>query len=759
MTQDGTIVDDVELPPWATSPEEFIRINMEALESDFVSQHLHQWIDLIFGYKQVGPDSIEANNVFYYLTYYGTVNRDLITDDSLRRAIELQIAHFGQMPIQLFKTPHPQRKTLNQSMRSISRLLSQNFVLPNVYPIPRLINSSPSNCSWIQTKNYEEHLIINSVPILYQRTTTRGSNNSKTSSKCCMISVHIHTDRLIVLLNDGIIDVYKYSTSEETKTLISNHKTKVLKARRLRGLGNNLNTNSNTNSNHIPIVGSNDDPMLFYSSETETEEESLSNDINNLLDVEVSTSTTNSTNNRIEQPILNISHELLTTSTSIEVIPHIPLPLTSSFNKSINAFQGRYPISNQMIFTKGNKLLVIGGYVDGRIHVCNVDPMNGSILDTGDFSQHKRRVIAMASDAMFNSSTDVVASVDIDGVILIWAVTKVNGLSVDKNEESNQSTISNETTSSNHETSNSQSSNMSMSMNNHLIVNTNTSSSCCIIFRHPQRRFKILPMETLCCDISANIGIMVCCGSNICHLFSIERDEKLHEFIISIDEQGNNSLIYYPKHVVISDDGFIAISCHVFHSNQQNEVNLTSHVLVYSTSGHKTNELIVSSVTCMLCPSHGNTILLGHVDGSVSIRLIANIDIVLFVFEPYKSCIEVFDSSSSSSYSNIKTMKASPIIHIAIGPDPLHPNIITMTSLDGEIYIQPLVDFIQWERNRIPSTLSQLVTGQLQAVKGLISTTNLMTQNVRQYADEALTELKKVSLLLLSSHCFIISLL
>ena len=75
------------------SPEEFIRINREALESEYVSAHLHEWIDLIFGYKQRGPEAVEACNVFYYLTYYGSVDRDRITDDALRRATELQIAH------------------------------------------------------------------------------------------------------------------------------------------------------------------------------------------------------------------------------------------------------------------------------------------------------------------------------------------------------------------------------------------------------------------------------------------------------------------------------------------------------------------------------------------------------------------------------------------------------------------------------------------------------------------------------------------
>lgn len=33
-------------------PEEFIHINREALKSEYVSSNLHNWIDIIFGYKQ-----------------------------------------------------------------------------------------------------------------------------------------------------------------------------------------------------------------------------------------------------------------------------------------------------------------------------------------------------------------------------------------------------------------------------------------------------------------------------------------------------------------------------------------------------------------------------------------------------------------------------------------------------------------------------------------------------------------------------------
>lgn len=54
ITQDGESINDVELPDWAKSAEDFVRINREALESDYVSEHLHEWIDLIFGHKQRG---------------------------------------------------------------------------------------------------------------------------------------------------------------------------------------------------------------------------------------------------------------------------------------------------------------------------------------------------------------------------------------------------------------------------------------------------------------------------------------------------------------------------------------------------------------------------------------------------------------------------------------------------------------------------------------------------------------------------------
>ncbi|KAJ7396808.1 neutral sphingomyelinase activation associated factor [Pitangus sulphuratus] len=61
--QGGKIVEDVELPPWASGPDDFLQKSQEALESQYVSEHLHEWIDIIFGYKQKGSEAVAAHNV------------------------------------------------------------------------------------------------------------------------------------------------------------------------------------------------------------------------------------------------------------------------------------------------------------------------------------------------------------------------------------------------------------------------------------------------------------------------------------------------------------------------------------------------------------------------------------------------------------------------------------------------------------------------------------------------------------------------
>uniref|UniRef100_A0A8B9FRU1 Lipopolysaccharide-responsive and beige-like anchor protein n=1 Tax=Amazona collaria TaxID=241587 RepID=A0A8B9FRU1_9PSIT len=139
VMDDGTVVSDVELPPWAKTPEEFVRINRLALESEFVSCQLHQWIDLIFGYKQQGPEAVRSLNVFYYLTYEGAVNLSSITDSVLREAVEAQIRSFGQTPSQLLIEPHPPRS----SAMKVSPLMFTEQAQQDVIMVLKFPSNSP----------------------------------------------------------------------------------------------------------------------------------------------------------------------------------------------------------------------------------------------------------------------------------------------------------------------------------------------------------------------------------------------------------------------------------------------------------------------------------------------------------------------------------------------------------------------------------------------------------------------------------------
>lgn len=110
-TQSGEVVSQVRLPPWAQGdPREFIRMHRRALESKYVSENLHHWIDLIFGVKQTGQAALDAQNVFMHVTYEGTIDIDQIDDPVMRNAMLSQIENFGQTPSRIFSSPHPQRK-------------------------------------------------------------------------------------------------------------------------------------------------------------------------------------------------------------------------------------------------------------------------------------------------------------------------------------------------------------------------------------------------------------------------------------------------------------------------------------------------------------------------------------------------------------------------------------------------------------------------------------------------------------------------
>lgn len=120
----GETINNVKLPPWAKNdPRIFIAKHREALESPYVSEHLHQWIDLIFGCKQRGEAAVQATNVFHYLSYQGAKDLDSI-DDEMERLATMGIIHnFGQTPEQLFQRPHEIREIARTKTNRLLRFL------------------------------------------------------------------------------------------------------------------------------------------------------------------------------------------------------------------------------------------------------------------------------------------------------------------------------------------------------------------------------------------------------------------------------------------------------------------------------------------------------------------------------------------------------------------------------------------------------------------------------------------------------------
>ena len=117
-------VSNVKCPEWSgDNPFKFLTILNTALESDYVSQNINNWIDLIFGYKQRGRESEKANNIYKLNCYV-----DLVPIDKMNREEKtyyFRYSEFGICPRQIFKKPFEKR----EKHKKYKELIEKNLTI------------------------------------------------------------------------------------------------------------------------------------------------------------------------------------------------------------------------------------------------------------------------------------------------------------------------------------------------------------------------------------------------------------------------------------------------------------------------------------------------------------------------------------------------------------------------------------------------------------------------------------------------------
>ena len=94
------LIGDLEVPSWSGSIYDFVYELRTILESDEVSDHISQWIDLLFGLSQRGEEALKRCNL--YLPYlYEDVWKG--TKPGEEQMITTLLNSLGSMPPVIFK--------------------------------------------------------------------------------------------------------------------------------------------------------------------------------------------------------------------------------------------------------------------------------------------------------------------------------------------------------------------------------------------------------------------------------------------------------------------------------------------------------------------------------------------------------------------------------------------------------------------------------------------------------------------------------
>ena len=189
-------IDNVILPQWAhENPFQFVYSMRKALESEYVSMHLNEWIDLIWGYKQRGKDAVKAENTYDPNIYSDIWNDpELQNDEEKRNLIEATLEHCGQIPSQLFKEPHPQRSPHIESSIYISAKLQNEPQHKRRFSMP--IGFLNNKASGKESANKQQETSPGNSPLL-KRQRSRQINMLNSRKLSMNISQSINNDKIL----------------------------------------------------------------------------------------------------------------------------------------------------------------------------------------------------------------------------------------------------------------------------------------------------------------------------------------------------------------------------------------------------------------------------------------------------------------------------------------------------------------------------------------------------------------------------------
>jgi len=207
------------VPPWAEDASDFSSKCREALECDYVSSNLHNWIDLIFGYKQRGEEAWKADNVFYYLTYEGAIDLDSIDNENEKKSYEAQIHEFGQTPKQLFTRPHPQRQTSNIPVVSLSSLsMPNNDDIDSPPPIKDIaLNDLLSDSTLVVENTLKSSIDVERSPLQWTCKLKKASSSKLHKDAILSISPSLDNLHVFTVSQDTQLKMYSIHDKQQVR--------------------------------------------------------------------------------------------------------------------------------------------------------------------------------------------------------------------------------------------------------------------------------------------------------------------------------------------------------------------------------------------------------------------------------------------------------------------------------------------------------------------------------------------------------------